>query len=156
MWRDSRSVRAASLDIGYWGAERAKEHVGCDCPTVFLPPVCAQAVRCSLVLFAAHKGTFTPGLQSCSGILRAGLISDVWIYIWHHLPLTVYPLAFLFLCSLVWRLHGLLSALEGVSCLQSNRQDFHLLMQCLEVLGSNTTLGSLFSWEMPGEALVPY
>lgn len=36
------------------------------------------------------------------------------------------------------------------------RQDFHLLEQCLEVLGSNTALRSLFSWKLPGEGLVPY
>lgn len=155
MWRDSRSLRAALLDIGYWGAKRAREHVGCDCPTVLLPPVRAQALRCSLVLFAAHKGTFTLGLQSCCAILRNGLemcefisgITCLWLFI----------LMFsCFFASMVWRLHGFLSALEGVSCLQSNRQDFHLLEQCLEVLGSNTALGSLFSWQMPGEGLVPY
>lgn len=119
-WVESRSLRAVSLDISYWGAKRAREHVGCGCPTVLLPLECAQAVRCSLVFFAAHKGTFTPGLQSCCGSLRAELISDVWIYIWHHLPLTVYlHTLFLYLCGL--GLHGLLSALEGVSRLQSNR-----------------------------------
>lgn len=55
--------------------------------------------------------------------------------------------------SLVWRLCGLLSELEGVSYLQSGwyKQDFHLLEWRLEVLGSNTALGSSFGGEMPQE-----
>lgn len=149
----NREQEPESCFTWHWllGCWESKGAVGCDCP------LCSsEMLSCAL---CCTQGHVHPGVAvllwqprcwtsfRCMNFYLASLAFDSLSSCFAYLP----PWFGGFVgFSLHWK--------EFHVCNQIGwqRQDFHLLEWCLEVLGSSTALGSLFSWQMPGEGLVPY